>query len=69
MYEGVCRSSDGPKLSWDSGTIDSCDSSDDSGVEVRLRRSLFDFDLFCSVIWIVFSECLIVRLLNVVKAG
>ena len=42
MYKGVCRSSDGPKLSWDSGTIDSCDSSDVAGVEVRVGRSLFD---------------------------
>ena len=70
MYEGVCRSSDGPKLSWDSGTIDSCDSSDDPSVEVRIGRSLFDFDLFCCVIWVVSSEGLIVRLdLSLVRTG
>ena len=60
MYEGVCRSSDGPKLSWDSGTIDSCDSSEIADVEVRVGRSLFDFDLFCCVIWFVSSEGLTV---------
>ena len=70
MYEGVCRSSDWPKLSWDSGTIDSCDSSDDSGVEVRIGRSLFGFGLFCCVIWVVSSERLIVRLdLSLVRTG
>ena len=70
MYEGVCRSSDGPKLSWDFGTIDSCDSSDDPGVEVRMGRSFFVFDLFCCVIWVVSSEGLIVRLdLSLVRTG
>ena len=70
MYEGVCISSDGPKLSWDSGTIDSCDSSDDPAVEVRMGRSFFVFDLFCCVIWVVSSEGLIVRLdLSLVRTG